>query len=83
MPTQEAIGGVNAQVLRLHDLIATLRSLKVLNRKRVAAYAVIVLLAYVSMLTKVFLEATGTTGIDFLAFWGAGRVLLSSEPSIV
>lgn len=67
----------------LHDLITASRSLAVLDRQRVAAYSLIVLVAYVPMLAKVYFEATGTTGSDFLAFWGAGRVLLVGTPLLV
>ena len=56
-------------------LKANLRTLNWLNGTRVRVYAAMILVAYVPMMVKVFREATGTVGSDFLAFWGAGRLL--------
>ena len=49
---------------------------------RVRIYALLVLVAWLPMLAKVFLEATGTTGSDFLAFWGAGKLVLAGHPAL-
>jgi hypothetical protein len=56
-------------------LKANLRTLTWLDAPRVRVYAAMILVAYVPMMVKVFREATGTVGSDFLAFWGAGRLL--------
>ncbi len=52
-----------------------LRSGVWLDAGRVRVYAAMVLVAYLPMMVKVYREATGTVGSDFLAFWGAGRLL--------
>lgn len=67
----------------LADLVAALRTLAFLDRRRVAAYALIVLAGYLPMMAKVFLEATGSAGSDFLAFWGAGRIVAAGTPALV
>ncbi len=58
-------------------LKANLRTLSWLDAARVRVYAAMILVAYIPMMVKVFREATGTVGSDFLAFWGTGRLLLS------
>ncbi|WP_246135130.1 glycosyltransferase family 87 protein [Novosphingobium sediminis] len=58
-------------------LKANLRTLTWLDAGRVRVYAAMILVAYIPMMVKVFREATGTVGSDFLAFWGTGRLLLS------
>lgn len=58
-------------------LKANLRTLSWLDAGRVRVYAAMILVAYIPMMVKVFREATGTVGSDFLAFWGTGRLLLS------
>jgi hypothetical protein len=42
-----------------------------------------ILVAYVPMMLKVYREATGSVGSDFLAFWGAGRLQLSGPAARV
>lgn len=56
--------------------VQALRSGAWLDAGRVRVYAAMVLVAYVPMMFKVYREATGTVGSDFLAFWGAGRLQL-------
>ena len=72
---------------RLHAgppaLLAALRSLAFLDRSRVRAYGLMIALAYLPMLAKVFLEATGSVGSDFLAFWGAGKLVVAGTPAKV
>ncbi|MBX9886021.1 MAG: DUF2029 domain-containing protein [Novosphingobium sp.] len=58
-------------------LKASLRTLTWLDAGRVRVYAAMILVAYIPMMVKVYREATGTVGSDFLAFWGSGRLLLS------
>ncbi|MDF8332219.1 glycosyltransferase family 87 protein [Novosphingobium cyanobacteriorum] len=50
---------------------------------RVKGFSVLFLIAWVPMLAKVFFEATGGAGSDFLAFWGAGRILAGGNPANV
>lgn len=64
-------------------VLAALRSLDALDSQRVAAYALIILVAYLPMLASVWLEATGAAGSDFQAFWGAARILATSVPADV
>lgn len=71
-----------ARDMRAEGLDA-LRSLAFLDRGRVRAYALMILIAYLPMLAKVFLEATGTVGSDFLAFWGAGQIVAAGTPARV
>ena len=62
-------------------LKANLRTLSWLDAGRVRVYAAMILVAYIPMMVKVFREATGTVGSDFLAFWGTGRLLHGSAAS--
>jgi len=55
--------------------LAAVRSGAWLDAGRVRAYSVMVLVAYLPMMAKVYFEATGKVGSDFLAFWGAGRLV--------
>lgn len=50
------------------------------DRERVRVAAVFMLIAYVPMMAKVFAQATGHVGSDFLAFWGAGRLVVAGVP---
>jgi hypothetical protein len=50
------------------------------DRDLVRVVAIFVLIAYVPMLANVFAQATGHVGSDFLAFWGAGRLVLAGTP---
>jgi len=60
-----------------------LRSGAWLDAGRVRVYAAMVLVAYLPMMFKVFREATGHVGSDFLAFWGAGRLQLGGPAARV
>lgn len=64
-------------------LKANLRTLTWLDTPRVRVYAAMILVAYIPMMVKVFREATGTVGSDFLAFWGAGRLLVTGPAARV
>ncbi|MEI6641295.1 MAG: glycosyltransferase family 87 protein [Novosphingobium sp.] len=64
-------------------LQASLRTLTWLDAGRVRVYAAMVLVAYIPMMVKVYREATGTVGSDFLAFWGAGQLLRSGPAARV
>lgn len=52
-----------------------------LNAGRVRGYALLVGLASLMILGFAYAEATGQTGSDFLAFWGAGQVTAGGEPA--
>ncbi|MEO0033362.1 MAG: hypothetical protein RIS94_3120 [Pseudomonadota bacterium] len=71
-----------SQASQCHPFIATLRAGQWPDAARVRAYAVLVLIGFVPMLAKVFMEATGTVGSDFLAFWGASKLVLSGHPAL-
>jgi hypothetical protein len=64
-------------------LKANLRTLSWLDAGRVRGYAAMILVAYLPMMVKVYREATGTVGSDFLAFWGAGQLLRSGPAARV
>ncbi|WP_295525083.1 hypothetical protein [Novosphingobium sp. Chol11] len=51
--------------------------------ERARVYAAMILLAYLPMIAKVYGEATGKVGSDFLAFWGAGRLIVQGVPAQV
>lgn len=68
---------------RRSGLVQALRSLAWLDAGRVRVYAAMVLAAYVPMMLKVYREATGSVGSDFLAFWGAGRLQLNGPAARV
>jgi hypothetical protein len=36
-----------------------------------------------ALLAMAWIEATGETGSDFLAFWGAGRIVVGGDPALV
>lgn len=61
--------------------IEALREARWLDSGRVRAYAVIVGVAAAALLVAAYVEATGPTGSDFLAFWGAGRVSAGGDPA--
>ena len=65
------------------ELRQALRTGAWLDAGRVRVYAAMVLAAYLPMMLKVYREATGTVGSDFLAFWGAGRLQLSGPAARV
>ncbi|WP_408588167.1 glycosyltransferase family 87 protein [Novosphingobium sp.] len=64
-------------------VLASVRSFAFLNRQRVRAYGVMIAIAYLPMLAKAFIEATGSVGSDFLAFWGAGKLVVAGLPAKV
>lgn len=59
---------------------ATLRTGRWPDRTRLPVFAAFILVAYARMMWHVFGEATGHVGSDFLAFWGAGRLVLAGTP---
>lgn len=63
--------------------LTSLASLAFLDRQRVRVYGLMIALAYLPMLAKVFADATGTVGSDFLAFWGAGKLVVAGTPAKV
>ena len=60
--------------------IAAARANRWPDRERLRVIALFMLLAYVPMLAHVYAEATGHVGSDFLAFWGAGRLVMAGIP---
>ena len=62
---------------RAHD---ALRANRWPDRSRLPVLSIFILIAYMRMLAHVFSEATGHVGSDFLAFWGAGRLVLAGTP---
>ncbi|MFM9936754.1 MAG: glycosyltransferase family 87 protein [Novosphingobium sp.] len=68
---------------RRTELVQALRSGEWLDAGRVRVYAAMVLVVYLPMMLKVYREATGKVGSDFLAFWGAGRLQLSGPAARV
>ena len=52
-----------------------------LNPARVRGYALLVGLAGLMILAFAWREAMGTTGSDFLAFWGAGQAVAAGDPA--
>ena len=69
--------------MKRNQLVQALRSGAWLDAGRVRVYAAMVLVAYLPMMFKVYREATGHVGSDFLAFWGAGRLQLSGPAARV
>ncbi len=59
---------------------AALRANRWPDRARVRVLSIFILIAYTRMMAHVFAEATGHIGSDFLAFWGAGRLVLAGLP---
>ena len=53
-----------------------------LTARRVRAYAIMLLIAYAAMLVPPFLDATRGPGSDFLAFWGAARLVVAGTPQL-
>ncbi|GMM93364.1 glycosyltransferase family 87 protein [Qipengyuania sp. MTN3-11] len=52
-----------------------------LDGPRVRAYAAMVGLASLAVLWFAWRDAVGSTGSDFLAFWGAGKAVLAGNPA--
>lgn len=50
------------------------------DRARVEVIGWMMLAAYLPMLAKVYAEAIGHVGSDFMAFWGAGRLVDMGQP---
>ena len=66
--------------MRLRTGIARLRGNHWPDRSRLPVISIFILVAYMRMMAHVFSEATGHVGSDFLAFWGAGRLVLAGVP---
>jgi hypothetical protein len=60
--------------------LTALRANRWPDRGRVHVAALFMLVAYAPMMLHVFLEATGHVGSDFLAFWGAGKLVAAGTP---
>ena len=60
--------------------LAALQANRWPDRSRIRAVALYMLIAYIPMMAHVFVQATGRVGSDFLAFWGAGRLVLAGMP---
>lgn len=52
------------------------------DRSRVRVIGVMMMLAWLPMLAVVLIQATGHTGSDFLAFWGAGTLSVGGHPAL-
>lgn len=59
-----------------------IREARWLTPERVRGYAVLLCLASLALLVDAWLKATGATGSDFLAFWGAGQVTAQGHPAL-
>lgn len=60
--------------------LAALRANAWPDRLRVRVIALYMLIAYVPMMGHVYRDAVGHVGSDFLAFWGAGRIVAAGIP---
>jgi len=72
---------VNTGAHKLKSMIEAVRGGDWPGAERVRVYAVMILLAYLPMIAKVYGEATGKVGSDFLAFWGAGQLIVQGVPA--
>lgn len=61
--------------------LAPLRRADWLSPERVRGYAVILGIASLALLANSYLKAMGLAGTDFLAFWGAGHVVIAGDPA--
>ena len=68
---------------RLSAAIAALRDNRWPDAERVRIVALFSLIAFIPMMATVFFQATGHVGSDFLAFWGAGRLIVAGHPAAV
>jgi hypothetical protein len=75
-----ATTGANNDAGPLIRAIDALRANRWPDRERTRVIAIYMLIAYVPMLAHVFAQATGHVGSDFLAFWGAGRLVMAGMP---
>ncbi len=78
--TDEAM---NSVMSGLKSLIAAARLGDWPGAGRVRIYGAMILLAYVPMMANVYAQATGTAGSDFLAFWGAGQLIVQGAAAHV
>jgi len=60
--------------------LAVLRANAWPDRPRIRVIAVFMLIAYVPMMAHIYADAVGQVGSDFLAFWGAGRLVMAGFP---
>lgn len=58
-----------------------LRNADWLDTRRVCAYAALVGVASLGILWFAWRDATGATGNDFLAFWGAAKAVMAGDPA--
>jgi hypothetical protein len=56
--------------------------LRWLGRERLLAYSRILVFACVASLGFIFLEAMGSVGSDFLAFWSAGKLAVAGKAAV-
>ena len=63
-------------------LLSAIRDADWLTFQRVRAYALMLGVAAFALLAMAWIEATGETGSDFLAFWGAGRIAAGGDPAL-
>ena len=52
-----------------------------LTSQRVKAYAIMLGIASLGLIAHAWVDATGTIGTDFLAFWGAAKAVLAGDPA--
>ena len=62
--------------------LSSIRDAEWLTPRRVRAYAIMLGIASLGLAAMAGIEATGRTGSDFLAFWGAGRVAAGGDPAL-
>lgn len=63
------------------SIIDHVRRAEWLDRVRVCGYAVILAIASLVLMVNSYLKAMRTGGTDYLAFWGAGKAVLSGNPA--
>ena len=61
--------------------IEFVREARWLNSGRVRGYALLIGIASVALLVVAWIQAQGTQGSDFLAFWGAAKAVLAGHPA--
>lgn len=77
------MNGVETGQNRLRRALKAARDGHWPDSARLKVYSVFFLLAWAPLLVQVFFEATGSTGSDFLAFWGAAKLADSGHPALV
>lgn len=76
-------GDFDGRAARSRCRLPAFLQLRWIDRERLVGYSIILFLASLPIFFKVYGEATGEPGSDFLAFWSAGKLVVAGAASRV